>query len=61
MQQLDKSQSLPIINAPADEWRTLITALENMYKLNKLVCADSTTNAKVLVTMDMDLYKKALN
>ena len=60
MQQLDKSYSLPIINAPADEWKTLITALENMYKLNKLVCADSTTNTKVLVTMDMDLYKKAL-
>ena len=60
MQQLDKSYSLPIINAPAVEWRTLITALENMYKLNKLVCADSTSHTKVLVTMDMDLYKKAL-
>ena len=60
MQQLDKSYSLPIINAPAIEWRTLITALENMYKLNKLVCADSPSHTKVLVTMDMDLYKKAL-
>ena len=38
----------------------MITALENMYKLNKLVCADSTTNTKVLVIMDMDIYKKAL-
>ena len=59
-QQLDKSYSLPIINAPAHEWKTLITALETLYKLNKLVYSDNRSPHKVLVTLDMDLYKKAI-
>ena len=60
MQKLNKSYSLPIINALVHEWKTLITALENLYQLNKLVYSESSRHSKVLVTMDMDLYKKAI-
>ena len=54
----DISNSLPIINAPPKDWSTLVTVLENIYKLNKIACPDN--NEKVMVTFDMDLYKKAI-
>ena len=56
--QLDKSHSLPIINAPAHEWATLITVLENLHKLNQITCKH--TPGTLMVTFDMDLYKRAL-
>jgi hypothetical protein len=55
---LDKSSSLPIINAPAHEWQTLVTVLENLHKLNRIACPDDA--GKIMVTFDMDLYKRAL-
>jgi hypothetical protein len=55
---LDHSHSLPIINAPAHEWSTLVTVLENLYKLNEMTCP--VNPGKVMVTFDMDLYKRAL-
>ena len=42
-----------IINAAAHEWQTLITVLENVYMLSRIAYP-------VMVTFDMDLYKKAL-
>jgi hypothetical protein len=54
---LDNAYSLPIINAPAHDWTTLLTVLENLSKLNEICCG---VNSKVLVTFDMDLYKRAL-
>ena len=36
---------------------TLVTVLENLYDLNKIACPDS---GKVIVTFDIDLYKRAL-
>ena len=54
----DTSHTLPIVNAPAHEWATLVTVLENMYKLNKITCPDD--RSPVMLTLDMDLYKRAL-
>ena len=49
---------LPIINSPVHEWTTLVTVLERLYELNRVVCPENP--GKVLVTLDMDLYKRAL-
>ena len=54
---IDNAFGFPIINAPAHEWATLVTALNQLTKLNELV---SGPEAKLLVTLDMDLYKRAL-
>lgn len=54
---IDKSFGLPIINAPAHEWVTLVSALNQLTRLSNLV---SGVEDKLLVTLDMDLYKKAL-
>ena len=55
---IDNVFGLPIINAPAHEWATLVTALNQLTKLNELV---SGPEAKLVVTLDMDLlYKRAL-
>ena len=48
---------LPIIKAPAHEWQTLVTSLDQLYRVNELV---SEEDRKLVVTMDMDLYKRAL-
>lgn len=54
---IDQAFGLPIIKAPAHEWSTLVTSLENLYRLNELVTGPDN---KLVVTMDMDLYKRAL-
>ena len=54
----DHSYSLPIINAPAHEWSTLVTALDQTHKLNcKVNCIKAT---QTCVWLDMDLYKRAV-
>ena len=55
---LDQDHLLPIVNAPAHEWRTLVTVLEKLFQLNGIVSPSSSS--RVLVTLDMDLYKRAL-
>ena len=54
---VDKVYSLPIINAPPQEWPTLITTLDQLCRLNDLV---SGGNRRLIVTFDMDLYKRVL-
>ena len=54
---IDKTFSLPIINAAATEWPTLVTALDQLTKLNAVV---SGANSTVVVTLDMDLYKSVV-
>ena len=54
---IDKVYTLPIINAPAHEWSTLVTTLDQLYKLNVLVSGSERT---LVVTFDMDLYKRVL-
>ena len=49
--------TLPIINAPAHEWPTLKTTLDQLCKLNDLVYSDG---GKLAVTFDVDIYKRAL-
>ena len=52
---VDKAFGLQIISAPAHEWATLVTALDQLTRLNTVVSAES--NKKVV---DMDLYKRVL-
>lgn len=54
---VDKAYALPIINAPAHDWSTLLTGLDQLTKLNSIV---SGPDRKVVVTLDMDLYKRTL-
>ena len=54
---IDKTSSLPIINASATEWPTLVTALDQLNKLNTIV---SGANSSLVVTLDMDLYKRVV-
>ena len=54
---IDKAYSLPIINAPAHEWTTLVTTLDQLSQLSELV---SGSSRKLVVTLDMDLYKRVL-
>lgn len=54
---VDKAFTLPIINAPAHEWSTLVTTLDQLCRLNRLV---SGNGRKLVVTFDMDLYKRVL-
>ena len=54
---IDKTFSLPIINAAATEWPTLVTALDQLTKLNAVV---SGANRPIVVTLDMDLYKRVV-
>ena len=55
---LDKPHTLPIINAPVHEWQTIVTAMDSVYRLNKLAFPDS--HDPILMTNDVDLYKRAL-
>ena len=55
---LDNRYTLPIVNAPAHEWATMATVLENMYRLNIITCPDDTSPA--MITLDMVLYKRVL-
>ena len=54
---IDKTFSLPIINANATEWPTLVTALDQLTRLNSGVTG---ANSTLLVTLDMDLYKRVV-
>lgn len=54
---VDKAYALPIINAPAHEWSTLVTTLNQLCMVNRLV---SKEDGKLIVTFDMDLYKRVL-
>ena len=51
-QYTDHSYSLPIINAPAHEWSTLVTALDQTHKLN---CKVNGINA-TLPCVWLDIY-----
>ena len=48
---------MPIIDAAATEWPTLITALDQLSKRNTVV---SDVNSTLVVTLDMDVYKRVL-
>ena len=48
---------LSIINAAAHEWTTLVTAFDQLSRVNDLVTGP---DSKLVATMDMDLYKRAL-
>ena len=52
-----KAYALPIINAPAHEWSPLFTTLNQLSMVNRLV---SKEDGKLIVTFDMDLYKRVL-
>lgn len=54
---VDNAFALPIINAHAHEWPTLVTALDQLTRLNTLT---SGPDRKVVVALDMDLYKRVL-
>ena len=54
---IDKAYALPIINAPAHEWSTLVTTLNQLCMVNRIV---SKNDEKLIVTFDMDLYKRVL-
>ena len=51
---VDNAFGLPIINAPAHEWVTLATALNQLSRLNALVTG---SDKMLIVTFDMNLYK----
>ena len=53
---LDQCSSLPIIDAHAPNWQTLVTVLWNLYRVNNLVCSHKT----LIVSFDMDLYKRVI-
>ena len=56
---LDAVHALPLINSPAHEWKTLVTSLMQLHKLNLLTRGpDSTWH--VCVWLEMDLYKRVL-
>lgn len=48
---------LPLVRAPANEWQTLITVLCHAQNINAIVVG---TDRKTIVTLDMDLYARAL-
>lgn len=52
----DKSFMLPIINSSPQEWSTLVTGLDQIWKLNEIV----SPGKRCIVTLDMDLYKRAV-
>jgi len=54
---IDKTFSLPIINAAATEWPTLVTALDQLTRLNAVVYG---ANSTLVVSFDMNLYKRVV-
>ena len=52
---IDKTFSLPIINAAATEWPTLVTAWDQLTRLNTVVTG---ANSTLVVTLYVDLYKR---
>ena len=49
---------LPIINSVAREWPTIVTALDQLKKLNAIVTGND--DSRLVAKSDMDLYKRAL-
>jgi hypothetical protein len=54
---VDQAFRLTIIKAPAHEWPTLVTALDQLSRVNELVAGPDNT---LVATMDMNLYKKTM-
>ena len=54
---IDKTLRLPTINAATTEWPTLVTALDQLTKLNSV---ESGANSTLVVNLDMDLYIREL-
>ena len=52
---VDQAFGLPIINAAAHKLNTLVTALEQLSRVNDLVTGP---DSKLVATMDMYLYKR---
>lgn len=52
----DKAAMMPIINAAAQDWFTLIAGLTQLWDLQLIILRSPVT-----VTLDIDLYKQALN
>ena len=48
---------MPLINAPLQDWQTLVTSLMNIYQLNTQIVVDETIQPPC-VFLDMDLYKR---
>ena len=46
-----------VAHAAAHEWTTLVTSLDQLSRMNDLVTGP---DSKLVATMDMDLYKRAL-
>ena len=55
---VDKAFALPIINSVAHEWPTIVTALDQLTKLNEIVTGND--DSRLVAKLDMDLYKRAL-
>lgn len=55
---VDSIHALPLINAPPQDWQTLVTSLVGLHKLNQMVVGDNDAQP-VCVWLDMDLYKRA--
>ncbi|KAK2144850.1 hypothetical protein LSH36_725g00008 [Paralvinella palmiformis] len=56
---IDEMFSLPIINAAATEWPTLVTALDQLTRLNAIV-SGANSRPTLVVNLDMDLYKRVV-
>ena len=54
---VNKAFGLPIVNAAVHEWPTLFIALDQLTRSNELV---SRPGHKLVATLDMDLYRRAL-
>ena len=58
IKKIDNIHALPLINAPPQDWNTLVTSLMGLNKLNQMVGCDNRPQP-VCVWLDMDLYKRA--
>ena len=56
-QLIDETHALPIINAPPQDWQTLVTSIMGIYHLNHQIVED-VTKQPPCVFLDMDLYKR---
>ena len=53
---LTQVHMMPLINAPAHEWNTLMTILKQAYHITQSV----NNNQKTIITFDMQLYEKVI-
>lgn len=49
--------ALPLVPAPAHEWSTLLTVLKQAQHVSAIVVGP---NRKIVITLDMQLYEKAM-